>query len=168
MKFLFSTNEKWYSKAHRYITGEPFTHVGILFFEGGANIVVECTKPAGKASHADHWNKKYQTVEKIDFPLLPRDETHAYADCIFDSLDVPYDWGAYYYAWIAGLKKYLFNCPYPEKNKWSGNGRWCTEVAGSVAPYLKGFYGVDISDLQLDAMTPYMLYKALKVRGNMY
>ena len=162
MRFYFTTNDKWYSKAHRFMANEPFTHIGLGFFIGTLNLIVDCTKPNGKVYHLDHWLKKYRAVKILSLSLENTMEQLLYLDVTNACVNTPYDWGAYYYAWLMGIRKLLFNKPYPDVNPWAGSGMWCSEIISPIKENLKD-YGVDLTDVaDFAALTPYMLYKKLK------
>ena len=161
MRIYFSTNEKYYSKAARYIANEPFTHISLGFFTGSINLVVECTKPVGSVYHFDYWCQKNDVCEVLELNFDFSDEMYLYELCVQGCVNVPYDWGAYYFAWIAALKKYFFKIPYPRKNKWATDGKWCTEVLDPIANELYNL-GYDIVDIDLEVTTPYMMFLFLK------
>jgi len=162
MDVYFSTNDHYYSKAHRYIAKEPFTHIGLGFFTDKLKLVVDCTKPHGKLYHLDHWLTKYYLTNQLRIELDPEVEQKFYELVIKGSVNVPYDWGAYAYAWLAGIRNFLFNTPYPNINPWGGSGKWCTEVLTPIVQPLFEETGVDFMGLDLAAKTPCMIYKKLK------
>jgi len=161
MKFYFATNDKWYSKAHRYIAKEKSTHIGVGIFTESLNLVVDCTKPYGKLYHYKHWAKIYEVVDEIELPTHFGDDTLIYDDLIKACILTTYDWNAYYYAWIMGLRKFLFKTPYPKSNPWaSDSGMWCTEIIRPLLPFLKS-RGINIDYVDFAAQTPQMIFDLL-------
>lgn len=163
VEIYFTTNDEWYSKLHRKIEGVPATHIGIGFFIGSMNMIVDCTKPHGKVYHRDHWLSRYTLVKTLRFDMPVIEEKKCFVETSEYSVMAPYDWGAYAYAWIMGVRKYLFKTPYKETNPWSSEkGKWCTEILNPILPYFRE-RGITVLDgLDLAAHTPWMVYLLLK------
>jgi len=166
MRFYFVKNDKWYSKALMKMLDEPVSHIGIGLFtdeHDGLDLVIDCTKPHGKLYHMKHWTspEKYQIVNTLELKLSISDELLAYDRLIDQCVLTPYDWGAYYYAWIVLLGHFLFKTPIPKENKWSTDGMWCSEIIDPIEGIL-GCNGVDVSHLDFETLSPHMVYQELK------
>jgi hypothetical protein len=162
MMILYSTNEHYYSKAHRFIAKEPFTHIGILFFPGVLDIVLDCTRSHSKIYHLRHWGTKYNITNAQKFDLDDNKEMEYYNRAVDYCLLKPYDWGAYVYAWYWAVRRWITGENFPETNPWKGDGMWCTEVVYPIIPLLKRDFEIDLSGIDLAAKTPFMLYNLLE------
>lgn len=162
MKILYGTNEHFYSKLHRKLVNEPFTHVGLLFFSGSLNIVLDCTKPYSKVYHLEHWRTKYKILETQELSLPKVKETKYYKKAVNYCLLKPYDWGAYIWAWLWVIKRIFTKEDFPTMNPWRTDGLWCTEVVFPLIEDLKEDFGIDLSNIDLAAKTPYMLFNIIK------
>jgi len=165
MRILYAKNNKYYSKLMMKVEGSPVSHVGILFFNDSLDIVIDCTKPYGKRYPLEAWVKKYEIVLIQEIPMVPRFERDCMEKVRKACVGTPYDWGAYWYAWCWGLRHLITKEPYPDRNKWATEGgMWCSEIFNPIKPELKSL-GIDITDVHLDAKTPWMVYNIFKERG---
>lgn len=165
MKIHFSKNDKFYSKLLMILCKEPVSHVGVEFFTGTLNLAVDCTKPFGKVYHMKHWLKKYDIVCSMKLKMDDDDELIAYAESASKSVLVGYDWGAYYFGFIAIIKRFLFGTPLPKENKWQSNDtRICTEILDPLKKILLK-YDIDITDIDFTAVTPYEAACELRLRS---
>lgn len=165
MDIYFSTNEKLYSKLFRVLAKEPVSHIGLGFFPKSLNLAVDCTKPYGKVYHLKHWKSKYKLNFHMSLDMSLDDELVAYSCAADHAILVRYDWGAYYYGFLMLIRRYIFGIPLPAKNSWQTNeDRICTEIMTPLVEVLKK-YGLDASDLDFAALTPFETAKELKKRS---
>jgi len=161
MHIYFVTNDKWWSKLHRWGLNEKSTHLGLCFFKDELDIIVDCTKPHGKVYHADYWFTKYRMVYHLEVECPRSIEHHLLRDAIEMSSMTPYDWGAYFYYIMMVFRLKLCGKPLPERNMWGGHGRWCTEIIDSMFFYFQA-KGIRLDWGTYDMKTPEDLYDELK------
>lgn len=165
MKIHFSKNSKFYSKLLMFLCKEPVSHVGLEFFSGTLNLAMDCTKPYGKVYHIKQWRKNYDIVCTMHLRMGDDDELITYTEAAKKSVLVGYDWGAYYYGFIAVIKRFIFGTPLPKTNKWqSDDVRICTEILDPLKKILLR-YDIDIMDLDFTALTPYEAACELRIRS---
>jgi len=146
------------------IEGSEVSHIGLGFLDD-KKIVLDATKPYSKIYHLDHWKTKYEIVHTINIPLPKDIEDIAYKVAVDYCMLKPYDWGAYYYAWVCGLRRYFFKIKVPTVNKYAlEHGLWCTEVIRPLKHILKN-EGLDYTDINLSATTPQMVFDIAKNQG---
>ncbi len=161
MRFHFCTNDKWYSKAASFIGQEPHTHIGVEFFHGSLDLVIDCTKPHSKLYHMKHWVTKYDISNTLELFLPQSRESSLYNRTLEFCLNEPYDWNSYYYLWFLGLRRFIFGTPFPDFNKFNGNGLLCMEI---MEPLTLGLFdeGIDLFKYDFSIVTPTQIYKILK------
>lgn len=105
------------------------------------------------------WYSKFLSdslvVTRMDLPLNLEEQEALYLR-VTDKFqhNSNYDYGAFLYFGLCGIRHRLFGTPFPSKNAWGGTGFLCTEV-GEV---LKGFVAVPEN---LDMVSAGMLRKAV-------
>ena len=133
---------------------EPVSHVGLEFAATTFSLAMDCTKPYGKVYHIKDWLKKYDLVFSMELPLSEEEELEVYKIAAQKSIRVPYDWGAYYYGFIALIKQFFLGTPLPKENIWQHpDTRICTEILEPLKDVLYR-HNIDIRDLDLTAVTP--------------
>ena len=159
MQIRFATNDSYYSRFFRFIFKEPVSHVGLGFFMGTRDLMVDCTKPYGGVYSNCCWSKKHTTLYFLDIKMSEEDEFKAYHLAVESAVLTEYDWGAYYYGFLMGIRKFLFRTPLPPHNKWQAKEKFlCTEILQPLKKILEK-NGLDIRYLDLSAFTPHMLGK---------
>jgi hypothetical protein len=86
-------------------------------------------------------------------------------DSLYDKLpklqNAKYDFGAFAYLGLVGLRKFLFGTPLPAKNALARNGQFlCTELGGLFRKYLTD------PEVDLGMTTPDALFKLFKQRAD--
>lgn len=164
MRIYFATNDKYYSKVMRFLFKEPVSHVASGFWTDKIDIIVDSTKPHGKAYHKLHWDSKYKTKYFIDIAMSAEDELAAYQASVASSVMVPYDWQAYWYAFYKVTCRWLFGIPLPTHNKYEDPSKnLCQEAIAALRPYLIK-YDLDMRFIDFSGLTPHMIGRALYKR----
>lgn len=164
MKVYFVTNEQKYSRFFRWLFNTNTSHVGLGFHTQCREFVVDANKPYGKHYLLSQWQRKYDIIVTMDVVIPQEEEDLIYDTSINTIVNVDYDMGAYIYGAIWGFLYKFLKIPYPTKNAWSSPNKWCcTEIFKAIESGLKQI-GIDIHDLQFDAMTPEMIEIELRKR----
>lgn len=164
MKAYFVTNKRGYSRFFRWLFNTDTSHVGLGFHAHCREFVVDANKPYGKHYMLSQWKKKYDIIVTMDISTPQDVEDLIYDNAINTIVNVDYDMGAYIYGAVRGFLYKFLKVPYPKKNAWSSPDKWCcTEIFEAIKPEFKSV-GIDIDDLQFDAMTPEMVEIELRKR----
>lgn len=166
MRIVFVKADKIGSKLIRWGTGEPASHVGIIFdtvdlaYHSYATGIREETK--------EHFTDFYDIVAEVKITATPDQEKQlqkAFKEFIPDGNT--YDWPALlYFGYRAALHKFL-NRPYPVLNSWQEhNGFLCTEITYISAELVATILGYQIlsDDFDLAMVTPWGLFLLLVER----
>lgn len=160
LKILFTTNEKPLSKALRYLFNEPVSHVGILF--QSLDLVVDSSTTGVKITRKKTFVKKNTPILEIQLDDYRFDELVIFNE-LLDKIECKgYDFGAYFWFALEGLKHKLFR-----KNLSLGNPSQndeqvlCTEIFYPIFPYLLT-KNINLYKYDLAALTPFMLYRIMK------
>lgn len=163
MYIYFTTNEKYYSKLLRWLTGEPVSHVAVGFYFGAKINVIEATKPRAKLVSYKHFKSKEKLVKVLKLSLGFDDELFCYNLVLQKMVGKPYDWGAYYYGFWRCILKKFFGISFPKINRFNDpDKQLCTEVLDP----LKVFFASKRIDIirDLSALTPHGLCEYLKTQ----
>lgn len=155
MVICFSKSKMPLSKLIRWLSGDPVSHVIIVFDEKFAihsNLY---------GVHLDWFNsleKHVDIVYKLEYKLSLKREEEVYRSLLDNFDGRSYDWPAFFYLLWRGLLWKFLKKPLPSKNPWNEkDGYLCTEIAGCLPKWLTGLETTDYS-----LVTPYKLYEMLK------
>ena len=167
MRILFAKNDKWYSKATMWLAKEPCSHIALLFYHDdhwGSQAVIEATKPAGRQTTMKRWCMHYNVVFALEIDLPPYLERMMHKAASKAVIDKGYDWPAYCYLWLWGIRRLLFGGPpYPKLNPWNTPDKMiCTEIMVPLVPLLKEHCGIDLSEYDFAAATPWLVSQLLR------
>jgi hypothetical protein len=162
MRIIFTTNEKFWSKVFKYLTGEPVSHVAMLFDVYEDKLTIDCSTDGGRLMTWD----KFLSMNTLKYSInLPSDEAvdkELFHKSLF-LVGKTYDMPAYIYGIWRGILWRFFNVPAPSKNKLSKPNLYCcTEIFLPISEILKREYQIDFGDMDLAIQSPYGLYLFFK------
>ena len=155
MQICFTKSKLPLSKLIRWLSGDPVSHVVIVFddeFAIHSNLY-------GVQLNWYHTMLKHMTVVyTIDYKLSLKKEEEIYRSMLDNFDGRNYDWPAFMYLLWRGLLWKFFKKPLPIKSLWSDqDGYLCTEIAGKLPKWLTG---LETNDYSL--VTPMKLYTMLE------
>lgn len=160
MKLIFTRSHKPLSLLIRWGTGEPVTHMAIVFDD----FLVFQSNLLGVGLEAfEYFKKSCEIVYTIDYPMDEEAEEAVYKALIPKFYGQPYGWGAFVYdSWRLILKKFL-RIPMPKVNPMdSASQKLCFELVEALPPEIVP-WNKAMPLAELGMSTPYELYLRLLV-----
>jgi hypothetical protein len=161
MKILFTKSTSYYSKIARWLFDEPCDHVALLFYPESFNLVVEGTKPVCRLTAYNSFISSHNIVHDVHIQTNCNQEYNLYKKIINTQVGLPYNWDAYFYGLVAGLKLKLLDISLPTTNLYQSEGQQlCTTILRPIIPDLKRL-GLNLDGVDLYSLTPHMLFKLI-------
>jgi len=151
LKILFTSSDKWFSKAIMEVTGEPVSHCALEFPNLG--IVIHSNFRGLHIQWASTFRKENNIIYEI--PFVEENEFEKIDQLMQKHEFVYYDIGAMAFLGVSMWLKAWLGVPLPKSNLWQSTGmHLCTEW---VSRYVDG---------REDSMiTPHKLYSRIQNRG---
>ena len=158
MKIVFTTNKKFWSKAFKYLTGHPVSHLGFVFNINDNLLTIDCSTDGGRIMTFEKFSSINFPVYEINLDRSIDLEIELFKSALF-LVGKPYDMPAYVYGIWRGILFRLFNIKAPKKNLLSKQNLYCcTEILLPIDDILKREFDITFSKMDLAIKTPYEIY----------
>ena len=165
MDILFTSNEKFWSRAFRFLSKEPVSHLAFRFNINEFTFTIDCSTVGCRLMTWDKFKTLNNSIHEVILETDPELESLLFGRCL-KLVGYPYDMGAYKYGIYRGLLRLLFKLPIPKINRWSSPGEFaCTEIFVPIKDILHQEYLISFYEINLDMTSPYEIFKILS-EGN--
>lgn len=162
MDIVFTTNQKFWSKALRWLLNEPTSHVALRFYVLGVHLTIDCSKEGGQLMTWYNFQKKNEIIEMISLETKHQLEAYLFRRSL-SLVGVTYDLDAYKYGFYRAILKKFFEIPFPKINKWAKPENYaCTEIFLPIIQSLQEKFGISFDNMDLAMHSPQMLYRHIK------
>lgn len=148
----------------RFLAEEPVSHVGILF--ESLDLVIDSSTTGVKITRRKTFIRKNTPLLEINLDDYRFDELVIFNEILDKIEGKGYDFGAYFWFVLEGIKHKFFRKKLPVVNPNQNEDQvLCTEIFYPIFPYLL-LKNIDLYKYDLAALTPYMLYRIMKDQLN--
>lgn len=157
---MWTTNDSLISRTIRWGLEEDCSHFAIRF----GDFVFQSYD--GRVREDSYWDfvKTTRIIHRVRPKSIPSKVIEDMHSRLRKKLgNSKYDFVAiYFWAWRGFLKK-VFGRPIPRKNQWGSKSQYyCVEIIDPIRDELKGYFGVDLKDIDIEMLSPHMFYELVK------
>ena len=158
MRFVFTTNDKFWSRVARFLSAEKTTHIAIIFENYGFNIVFDCSTSGFKKQSQARFFEYNRLVSQITINASENDEAMMLSEILENAVGAEYDFSAYKWMLYRGILRKFFGVDKPDFNPWQDEEKYlCTEVVEPITQHLLR-YGINLINRDLASMTPQEIF----------
>jgi hypothetical protein len=159
MIIAFTTNEKPLSRLARFLSSEPSSHLGVIFYR--FDTAFDCSTSGFKLQTIQRFLTVNHPCYEIFLNMDELDEAKAFS-ALASRVGSKYNFKSWYWCIWRGFLLKFFGINPPEKNPhYSETEYLCTNIIDPLEGILLK-YGLNINDLKDSAISPHGLFLCLQ------